>query len=313
MSTATSHRLSNNFLGILCCVIALFAFAAQDAIVKYLSGIYPVLQILTIRIALVVVILSVSGVIVVGVKVFRTERASIMMFRGFLAFSAFTTYYLALSVTPLATAAAVYMTAPLFVTALSMPLLKEMVGVHRWAAVICGFLAIIIMLNPGSELFHLSAAMPLVSALCYALIPIITRRVGVSEHVLTMAIYTTAFYLFMCLITTSLVHLFPVDNAETGLLFGLFGRWIWPTPLDWLWLGVSSVVFAAGLVLITQAYRVAAVSAVAPFEYSYLLWANILGFMVFSHVPEFRVVAGSVFVVMCGLYVLYRERYRSSE
>ena len=159
----TTHR---PFAGILFCVLALFLFALQDSIIKYLSERYSVIEILMFRLAIVLALLIVIGIALRGFGVFRSRRPRLMLARGVLAFFAFTTYYIALSRIPLADAASVYMTAPLFVTLLSALILRERVGVERWSAVVIGFSAVLYMLNPGSSLFRIESALPLFSAMC---------------------------------------------------------------------------------------------------------------------------------------------------
>ena len=138
-----------------------------------------------------------AGLLLFGQGILRGSRTGPLLLRGVLAFFAFTCYYLSLKFIPFATAAAVYMSAPLFVTLLSSLLLKESVGIHRWLAVLSGFSAVVFMLDPGSDLFQVESLLPLFSALCYAMIPILNRRIGLSEHALTMGIYTTVAYLVL--------------------------------------------------------------------------------------------------------------------
>lgn len=294
--------------GIAFCVFSLLCFAVQDSLVKLVSDRHAVLQILSIRSVVVLLILIPVGYLGLGGAALRTSRPWPMVLRGVLAFLAFSTYYLALTQIPLADAGAVYMTAPLFVTMLSVPLLGERVGWHRWLAVSAGFVAVLIMLNPGSALFRIEAAMPLFSALCYALIPIVTRKVGLSEHPVTMAFYTTASFLLLLALASVLVYSLPPAINGAGFMENLLQRWSLPTAGDWWLIAVSGAVFTLGLLSITQAYRVAIVSSVAPFEYSYLLWASLLGFIAFGDVPGARTVLGGLAVVACGCYVLYREQ-----
>lgn len=171
--------------GISLLVTALLIFTVQDAGVKYLAERYEVIQILTWRIMAVVLILGCIAQYKHGWRFLKTHRWPLMFLRGALAFAAFTNYYFALSYLPLADAATVYMTAPLFVTALSVPLLGERVGIRRWLAVITGFAAVVFMLNPGSGLFQPITMLPLASALFYSFIPIVTRKINSDEHTLT--------------------------------------------------------------------------------------------------------------------------------
>jgi drug/metabolite transporter (DMT)-like permease len=286
----------------------LFAFALQDSIIKYLSASYSVIEILMFRLAIVLVLLVFIGVALRGIGVFRSRRPSLLFVRGVLAFFAFTIYYIALSRIPLADAAAVYMTAPLFVTLLSALVLRERVGVARWSAVVIGFSAVIFMLNPGSSLFRIESALPLFSAMCYALIPIINRHIGLSEHALTMGIYTTAAYFLLMIFTSLAISVLPAPASDNSTLQGVFQDWVMLQGAEWLLLLLAGVIFAAALLSITQAYRIAVVSTVAPFEYVYILWASLIGFLMFDDIPGTRTLIGSVTIVACGCYIIYRER-----
>jgi drug/metabolite transporter (DMT)-like permease len=298
--------MNRSLAGILFCVFALLAFALQDAIIKSLSAKYPVLMILTIRLALVLVLLLIIGITWHGPAILRATKPHRMLLRGILAFLAFSSYYVALSVIPMADAAAVFMSAPLFVTALSVVLLGEQVGLQRWSAIIIGFVAVLFMLNPGSGLFRIEAAIPMFSALCYAMVPIITRRIGLSAHALTIAIYTTTSYLLLCILAVAVIQMLPANLVVEGLWLSVVQPWHLPDRWDFGLMSLSGVIFTLALLFITQAYRIAAVSVVAPFEYSYLVWASLLGFIVFADTPGIRTVLGGMAVVGCGLYILYR-------
>ena len=267
-SGATIIKTHRPLAGIFFCVFSLLAFALQDSIVKGLSVNYPVLQILSFRSIVSLVLMVSIGLAVLGPAVLHGKRKVLLFGRGALAFVAFTTYYVALQVIPLAEAAAVYMTAPLFVTLLSALVLREAVGRYRWAAVMIGFVAVVYMLQPGNDLFQIASVMPLLSAFCYAFIPIINRHLGTAQSALTMGIYATTTYLFLIITTSVLVYLLPAPPPDSGLVASLFRPWILFSVPD-LWLNLfSGCLFTIGLLSITQAYRIAIVSVVAPFEYS---------------------------------------------
>ncbi len=289
-------------------MFALFAFATQDSIIKLLSERYSVIEILMIRLAIVLVLLLAVGLAWQGPGILRTRRPRLMFARGVLAFFAFTTYYIALSTIPLAEAAVVYMTAPLFVTLLSALILRERVGLHRWSAVFVGFGAVVFMLDPGSSLFRIESAMPLFSALCYALIPIINRHIGLSEHALTMGIYTTASYFVLMALTSTAILALPAPTTDNATLQGVFQDWVMLQASDWWLLLLAGAIFTVALLCITQAYRIAVVSTVAPFEYVYILWASLIGYLIFADVPGPRTMIGGVVIVTSGCYIILRER-----
>ena len=289
-------------------MIALLLFASQDSIIKLLSERYSVIEILMIRLAIVLALLLAVALAWQGPDILRTRRPRLMFARGVLAFFAFTAYYIALSSIPLAEAAVVYMTAPLFVTLLSALILRERVGPHRWSAVVIGFGAVVYMLDPGSSLFRIEAAMPLFSALCYALIPIINRHIGLTEHALTMGIYTTASYFVLMGLTSLAIAALPAPATDNMTLQGVFRDWVLlPAADGWLLL-LAGAIFTVALLCITQAYRIAVVSTVAPFEYVYILWASLIGYLMFADVPGPRTMIGGAVIVVSGCYIILRER-----
>jgi len=108
--------------------------------------------------------------------------------------------------------------------------LRERVGLQRWSAVVIGFGAVVFMLDPWSSLFRIESAMPLFSALCYALIPIINRHIGLSEHALTMGIYTTASYFVLMALTSLAIHALPAPATDNATLQGVFPPASSPSP-----------------------------------------------------------------------------------
>ena len=294
-------------------VFGLLAFAIQDAVIKQLSVNYPVLQLLTVRGVVVFLSMALLVYVVGGWSLFKSARPSPLLLRGVFAFFAFAIYYLALSKIPFADGAAVYMTAPLFVTALSVPLLGERVGMHRVLAVLIGFMAAIVMINPGSTVFQPAAALPLISAMLYAIIPIINRHVGMSQHPLTMGLYTTASYLGLCFVSGLIVHSFNWSISETSLFSNLFQTWLPMSTTALLLTAASGFLFVLGLLGLTQSYRLLPVSIVAPFEYSYLLWATLIGLIAFNEIPGARTLLGGLIIILCGCYVAFRENRRTTE
>ncbi|MEM9605260.1 MAG: DMT family transporter [Pseudomonadota bacterium] len=303
---AVSTAVHNPTRGALYIVVAMLLFACQDVLIKQASEQLPVLQLLAVRTAMVTVLLM-TVISLVQPRAWRPKRLAPLLLRGVLAFLAFSSYYLALAFIPLADASAVYMSAPLFVTALSVPLLGERIGRHRLIAVVAGFVGVLIVINPGASLFRVESAVPLFSALCYALIPIITRRTSGDERALTMALYTALPYLALTLLAGLLFSQDTAVAPSSGIAANIRAAW---QPLDvelTVTLATTALFFTGGLLSITEAYRVAAVSALAPFEYSHLVWSASLGLLVFHDWPMPHTLLGGALIVACGCYVAYRE------
>ncbi len=312
MTPQISEQHTASTWSVLYIVFGLLAFAIQDAIIKGLSQTHPVLQLLTIRSMVVMLLLLLLTLSIGGLSLFKTRRLPLLMSRGVFAFFAFTLYYLALSKIPFAEGAAVYMTAPLFVTALSIPLLGENVGIHRVLAVLTGFIAALIMVNPGSAVFQIASVLPLISAMLYSFIPIMNRHIGRREHPLTMAVYSMLSYLLLSLIASLLVYVIRPEVNSQNIFAGLAEIWL---PLSWwdlLSISCSGALFVLGLLGLTQSYRLLPVSIVAPFEYSYLVWATAIGYVVFNEIPSLRTLIGGIAIVACGCYITYREKQQSA-
>ncbi len=300
------------WLGAALLCTALFLFALQDVLVKDVTARVPVFEVLTQRIAIVAALFLVLCRWRGYSDQMRARQRLILMLRGVLAFFAFTAYYMALSRLPMATTSAVYMCAPLLVTAWSVPLLGEKVGVRRWLGVAAGFVGVLIIINPGSAMFQAAVLLPLFSAVCYSLIPIITRFNSRATAGLVMATYSSVAYLLCCLVLTVFVFILPA-SPESGVVWrAIAAPWIVPLGRDGAQILLAGLIFTAAMLAIAEAYRQAPVSVVAPFEYSYLLWSVLLGYLAFGDVPGVRVLAGAAIVIGSGLYVLHRDQRQSA-
>jgi len=282
-------------------------FPVQDVLIKGLSGDYPVLEIVFVR-SLVALGLFAwllwwerdSGTLPI-------QRPWLHAVRGSLGLLSFTTYYMAIAALPLATVAAVAFAAPLFVTALSALVLGEPVDGRRWRAVLLGFLGVLVVLRPGAAAFEPAALLAVLSALCYAISQTITRELGRTDSGA------------MIVLTSTLVAV--VVAAASGLVAGdgdrgaglhpslafLVRGWVLP---PWGALGrmaLCGLISGVGIYCLTQAYRVAPASTVAPFEYVMIGWAVLWGYVFWGDVPGPATLIGVATTVAAGVYVLHHQ------
>jgi drug/metabolite transporter (DMT)-like permease len=294
--------------GILCLAIGIAVFSIQDVILKLLSGAYPLHQAMFIRsvvaLPLLLAVVGLEG----GLGSLRSGRPWTLTGRGLLNFVAYTTFYLGLAALPIATGVALFFSAPLFITLLSVAVLRERVGVRRWTAVIVGFLGVIIMMRPGSDIFDWAALLPVLGALAYAFSQIIARRIGETASAGVMTFYSNGFFLVTAILLAAVFGSGSLANEEHRSLAFLLRGWSVPTLTDFLLMAFCGAVAAAGLVLLTQAYRVAPANVVAPFEYTALIWGVLYGWLFWSELPDAWSWVGIATIVLAGLYVLYRER-----
>ncbi len=288
-------------------VAGIAVFSVQDLILKLLSGTYPLSEAMVLRsltaFPLLLVLVRLSG----GYGTLFTPGWRRMVARGFMMFLAYTAYYLALAALPLATTVAFYFTAPLFITVFSVLLLKETVGPRRWVAVAVGFGGVLVMVRPGTDLFDWAALLALFSGLSYALSMIAARYLGPTETAAALAFWGNVVFLG-CAILMAVLFGHGAFAAETHPSLGfLFRGWVTPTARDLALMVACGAIAAAGLTLLTQAYRVSASAVVAPFEYTAMIWGVVWGWLFWRDWPDAAGWTGILVIVGAGLYVLYRE------
>lgn len=303
----TSVPLNNPILGIVSIVVGVSVFSIQDAIIKGLSGGYPVHQIVFVR-SLIALPLLFLIAFAEGHGVLKTRRLGLHALRGATMFLAYTAYYLALAALPIAETVALYYTVPLFVATLSVPFLGERVGSRRWAAIAVGFFGVLVIVRPGDGLADPAALLAVAAAVAYAMSALLARRLGATDGAGAMALSATLFYLaasgFLGLVLSGVD---AAADTHDSLRF-LLNPWLWPSPRDFALMAACGLVSALGFFFLAQGYRLTQANIAAPFEYVALPWAVLWGYLFFGNLPDGATVAGAAIIVGSGLYVIYRER-----
>ena len=298
-------------LGILCVMGAVTAFTTQDTAVKWLSGDYPLHQIVFTR---AVIALAVTLTLLVplegGYRILRTKRLPLHLLRGLAVVIANMAFFTGLVTLPLGEVTAIFFVAPLFITALSVLLLNERVGPRRWAAVGVGLLGVVVMLRPGGDTFQWAALLPVAAALAYASLQIMTRKLGMAEKASTMAFYIQVTFI----IVASTIGLTLGDGRLAGggepHMEFLFRAWVWPAADDALILLAIGCLSAIGGYLISQGYRISEANLVAPFEYLAIPLAVMWSALLWDEWPDAVAWLGIMLIGGAGLYVFYRETVR---
>ena len=298
-------------LGILCAMGAVVAFTTQDMAIKWLSGDYPLHQIILARAAIALILtLAILVPLEGGYGNLRTKRLPLHLLRGLAVVIANMTFFTGLASLPLGEATAIFFVAPLFITALSVLMLRERVGPRRWVAVLIGLTGVVVMIRPGGSTFQWAALLPLAAAFAYAMLQIMTRKLGIAEKASTMAFYIQITFVFV----SGGIGLAAGDGRFAGTgspqLEFLLRAWIWPPAEDMAIMAGVGVLSAIGGYLISQAYRVAEAGLVAPFEYVAMPLAVFWGVMVWGEWPDAVAWVGISLIGGAGLYVFYRETVR---
>lgn len=274
---------------ILMMVAAAGILTVNDAIAKWLTDRYPVGQVLAIRGVLVVALVYGWAVVSRRTPVLRVRSWKLNLTRGgLMALSTFL-FVTSLSLMPIADAIAISFAGPIFATALAALLLAEPVGWRRWSAVAVGFAGVVVMVRPTPEMFRMVALIPIVAAFVGALRDIVTRKMGTDGESTLMVL----------IVSTSVV-------AFAGLLTLPFG-WVVPTPAELGLFVLTSVLVAVAQGLMIESLRYGEVGLVGPFKYTSLLWALLLGLLVWGDVPGPWTWAGAALVIASGLYIWRRE------
>ncbi|KPP84840.1 MAG: S-adenosylmethionine uptake transporter [Rhodobacteraceae bacterium HLUCCA08] len=295
--------------GIAFILIGMLCVSINDLIIAVMSGGYPLHQMVfsraVIGIGLTLLLLRHEG----GLHLLRTRQPLAHAARALLVVLSNMTYFAALSVMPLAMATALFFVAPLFITLLSIPFLGETVGLRRMMAVLVGFLGVLVMIRieGGAPLW--AYPLPMLAALFYAVMQILTRRLGVASSAAAMAFYIQGAFLLVSagFFVVAGDGRFAETTPNEALQF-LLRAWTWPEPADWARMVVLGL--SAGIVsyALSRAYRVADAAVIAPFEYVALPLAIFWGWLVLEQVPDQRTLLGAALIVGSGVYVFVRER-----
>jgi drug/metabolite transporter (DMT)-like permease len=259
-----------------------------DLCAKWLLADYSLEQFVFLRSVLgLLVFLSISrwyG----GWNSLKTRRWRWHLLRTVLASIAMFGFFFGLSRMPLVETLTLAFTAPLIVTALSVPLLGEHVGWRRWTAVVFGFAGVLIILRPGSGLLTPASFAVLAAAVAYAGLAITSRKLAATETTLSMTVYVISGPL---------------------LISALFvpGNYTNPTASSWFFFVLAGICSAAAWVGLVGGYRRASPAILAPFEYTALIGAAIAGYWIWGEVPDRWVILGGLVIIFSGLFVVYRE------
>tara|TARA_B100000586_G_scaffold29340_2_gene18974 strand:- start:379 stop:1266 length:888 start_codon:yes stop_codon:yes gene_type:complete len=280
--------------------------------IKLISGNYALHQIILIRSILAIlftllVFVPIDG----GFKYLLTKRLGLHLLRGFGIVIANLCFFTALVTVPLGEAVAIFFVAPLMITALSVFIIREEVGLSSWIAVLVGLLGVLIILRPGFEEFNPGYILPLVAALAYALVQIITGKMGENEKASSMAFYIQLIFIVVC----SLFGLFFGDghlaDPSQPIINYLFRPWTIPSWVDGMIMIGVGLLSGVGAYFISQAYRISKGSVVAPFEYVALPLAIFWSITLFGDWPDMASWMGIVLIAGAGLFNVFSEKIQA--
>ncbi len=259
-----------------------------DLCAKWLLADYPLQQFVFLRSLLGLLVFIAISRWYGGLSSLKTRRWRWHALRTVLASIAMFGFFYGLTQMPLVNTLTLAFTAPLIVTALSVPILGEHVGWRRWVAVIVGFLGVLVILRPGAGLINLASLAVLAAAAAYAGLAITARKLATTETTYAMSVYVIA--------GPMVISVFTLPDTVP-----------WPTPGAWFFFILAGVCSAGAWVGIVGGYRRASPAVLAPFEYTALIGGAIAGYVIWDEVPDRYVILGGMIIIGSGLYVVYRE------
>ena len=299
--TATSR-------GILALVVGIAVFSLQDVILKLLSGDYPLYQAMIIRsLTAVPLLLIIVRVLDGRLTTITTPNWALMLARGFLNFVAYTAYYLGLAAMPMADTVALFFTAPLFITLFAAFVFKERIGPTTLFALLAGFAGMLMIFNPSDSVFDPAALLPVLGAFGYALTQLATRVLGRTETTAAMTFWGNLTFLASALALAAVFGSGAYEGATHPSLAFLTRGWQEMPLRDLLLFMSCGLITSIGLSLLTYAYRVAPSSSVAPFEYSFIIWGVLWGWLFWEQLPTELAWAGIGLLIGAALLVVRAE------
>jgi drug/metabolite transporter (DMT)-like permease len=292
-SLSLSRQSDAPILGIGAMLISIVLFSAMDSMVKWLGSSYPTHQIMFFRCAIamapIVVIIFMRG----GITLLRIQEPLLLSLRCLLGITAMGFAFYAFSLMRLADGIAILHTTPLFMTVLSIVFLKERVGWHRWAAVIAGFMGMLIVVRPGNSMFESGSFYMLAAAFCISCTTILIRHLSIRSDPVNLTFY------------------FTMTGVVISSIAIAFLGWQAPLGRDWLFFIAVGLLGGMAQYLMTVSYRQAQISTVAPLKYLSIGFGGVIAYFVWDELPDLQSLIGIVIIVGGGLYTLHRELYHN--
>ena len=280
--------LNKNIMGIIFMTLGMFCLSVNDVVVKGLNISFPVWEVIFFR-AFSGILVSFGLIFIFGWKSLKTKKPIRHFVRAFSAVGCVVFYFFGLKFLLLSENIAIVHSAPIFAVLLAVPILGERLGIHRISAIVIGFIGVIIIVKPGTDVFKLVSILPLISALFMASVYLSTRSLMNTDSSIAII-----FYYSLALLITSIVFL-PNDFAIPNIVQLI--------PL--MSLGVMG---SLGHYFMSQAAKNAEVVIISPFEYSSFLFVGIMGYIFYNEVPSISIIIGGILIIAGGVYIAYREQ-----
>ena len=305
--------LEKNRTGVFLIIIGMTIFSIHDSFIKVLSTDISLIQIQFVRSSIAVLTILIYLKLTKQPFVFRTGYPFLTLVRGLLSFFGYSAFYLAQSKMPIANISVLFLTSPFFITIISIYFFDSRVGWRRWLAMVIGFCGVIFICSPEGGQLNLYYVIPVLVAVAYALSVILAKKTADKD-----TLYQTI--VFQHLIAGSIAAVLGLtfgdgrfDNEKYSEIEFVVRAWSLGDPSIMLSLIGLSVVGVGGFGFLLQAYRIADPAVVSPYEYTFLIWMVLWGYLIWGDIPSVIEATGMLLIVGAGVYMFYREQIRNQE
>ena len=301
---------NNNPKGILFILTGMALFSVQDSLIKYIFEDTALYELYFGRTLTALILLAIYLKITSQKLVMKTYYPLLTTVRVICFFFGFSFFYISLTYMSLAMANALFFSSPFFISILAIVFLGEKVGIRRWLAIIVGFLGVYIVLNPNFENFDYTKLAPVACALFYAISMTITKITSDKDSV-----YSQMFHLYIGAIGISIIFFIFTGKGQFNTfsdptLQFILREWFTNPTYSWPFIIIMGLVASLSFYFVFSAYSIASPSVVSLFEYSLIIWAIIIGYLLFNDIPTARTFIGVALIIGAGVYIYIREKAR---
>ena len=294
-------------------VLSTLGFAVQDLVVKLLTEIGSLWQLMFLRAILVVLILITWALLKRSPDIIRPAGWKWPIVRAFLMSCAYSFFYASLPFTALAQAASCFFTAPIFTCFFAAIILKEKVGIWRISSIFIGFLGVLYIIQPGTPNMQAILFLPVLAGASYALGVVITRGFCSDHPALSLTITHNIFYALVGALTVTFIPFIPIPVDVKIVNSFVFSGWVELTSSIIIMIGITSLTHILAMTASIRAYQLTESSFVAPFEYTYLIFAILIDYIVWQYIPTSQGIIGVTMIIGAGVMIALRERNRISD
>ena len=305
--------LEKNRTGVFLIIIGMTIFSIHDSFIKVMSTDISLIQIQFVRSSIAVLTILIYLKLTQQPFIFRTGYPFLTLVRGLLSFFGYSAFYLAQSKMPIANISVLFLTSPFFITIISIYFFDSRVGWRRWLAMMIGFCGVIFICSPEEGKLNLYYVIPVLVAVAYALSVILAKKTADKD-----TLYQTI--MFQHLIAGSIAAVLGLtfgdgrfDNEKYSEIEFVVRAWSLDNPSIMLSLIGLSIVGVGGFGFLLQAYRIADPAVVSPYEYTFLIWMILWGYLIWGDIPSVIEATGMLLIVGAGVYMFYREQIRNRE